>query len=972
MILATMRPHILSFLLFLWLFSNGASGTTVTIVNDCGFPVWPGISSTPVLNVTGFELAKGTRQSFDVPGNWTGSIWGRTGCTFNESGHGSCVTGDCGGEMECNGRNYTQPVTVAKITLTMDDEFYNVSIVNGFNIPMTVEPSRDGSCEITGCVNDLNQRCPSELKFEAGGGCMNCQGSCDQSNYWWLFKWACPKAILYESDFDTYSCRLADYTVRFCPPSNTFSTIRLGRQYAGDVIFSNNGIFKLFNVGVAGSDIASFAVVSTRNDARIWSANWKISSTSDGGTLSIDPNTGNMIVTEGRKIVLQITNVQAGPNPNVTATLEDNGNFRLINESNKRVLWESFDHPNNVLLPGMKLGYDLKTGKNWTLTSTLSEDVYNPGAFSLSWEPAGERLVIRRRNQPYWTSGQMKDQTFPYLRDLNSPGRETKYKLTSVYNNTAGYFSYNIDQDLGREDDGGPIPMWILQVNGQLKEGKNDASLTPEFCYGLISTTGCMKDSTNLRKCKKGNYTISHDYVSFDPSTTNSTTDSNSSLSISDCFIKCWNECNCVGFNSSNSNRTGCTMFFGSNSLSHSVASSYQAYVISSNDASPPKNGMHLIWILIGTAIAIVLLCLGLLWCRNKRKHRHEEEERRKRDEYFLELTASESFKDVHQLEGDGGKGNDLLVFSVASIMAATNDFSDENKLGQGGFGPVYKGKLSDGREVAIKRLSRTSGQGLVEFKNELILISKLQHTNLVRVLGCCIHGVEKMLIYEYMPNKSLDFYLFNETRKQELDWAARFNIIEGIAQGLLYLHKYSRMRVIHRDLKASNVLLDESMNPKISDFGMARIFSPNETQCMTKRVVGTFGYMSPEYLIGGTFSVKSDIFSFGVLMLEIAWELYRKGDALELMDPTLARTCVVQQLLRTVHVALLCVQKHATDRPTTSDMISMLLNDTVSLPIPNEPPFISQREDSDLNSIGSKTEDCSVNNMTITIMDAR
>nr|GEU68730.1 G-type lectin S-receptor-like serine/threonine-protein kinase At1g67520 [Tanacetum cinerariifolium] len=362
-------------------------------------------------------------------------------------------------------------------------------------------------------------------------------------------------------------------------------------------------------------------------------------------------------------------------------------------------------------------------------------------------------------------------------------------------------------------------------------------------------------------------------------------------------------------------------------------------------------------------------------------------EERRKRDEYFLELTASESFKDVHQLEGDGGNGNDLLVFSVASIMAATNDFSDENKLGQGGFGPVYKGKLNDEREVAIKRLSRTSGQGLVEFKNELILISKLQHTNLVRVLGCCIHGVEKMLIYD------LDFYLFNENRKQELDWATRFNIIEGIAQGLLYLHKYSRMRVIHRDLKASNVLLDESLNPKISDFGMARIFSPNETQAMTKRVVETFGYMSPEYLIGGTFSVKSDIFSFGVLMLEIvtgrknssfihidptssligyAWELYRKGDALELMDPTLARTCVVQQLLRTVHVALLCVQKHAADRPTTSDMISMLLNDTVSLPIPNEPPFISQKEDSDFNSIRSKTEDCSVNNMTIIVMDAR
>ncbi|GKF38708.1 G-type lectin S-receptor-like serine/threonine-protein kinase, partial [Tanacetum coccineum] len=252
------------------------------------------------------------------------------------------------------------------------------------------------------------------------------------------------------------------------------------------MIFSNNGIFKIDYFGYAGSDISSFAVLSTRNGPHIWAANWKqIPNPSDGATLSIDPNTGNLIVTEGSKIVLQITNVQAGPNPNVTATLEDNGNFRLINESNKRVLWESFDHPYNVLLPGMKLGYDLKTRKNWTLTSPLSEGVYDPGAFTLSWEPTEERLVIRRRNQPYWTSGKMKDQKFPYLREPNSPDMETKYKFTSVYNSTAGYFSYNNDQDLGREDDGGPVPMWILQVNGQIKDSKNDASLTPEFCYGL-------------------------------------------------------------------------------------------------------------------------------------------------------------------------------------------------------------------------------------------------------------------------------------------------------------------------------------------------------------------------------------------------------------------------------------------------------------------------------------------------------
>uniref|UniRef100_A0A251SS51 non-specific serine/threonine protein kinase n=1 Tax=Helianthus annuus TaxID=4232 RepID=A0A251SS51_HELAN len=241
-------------------------------------------------------------------------------------------------------------------------------------------------------------------------------------------------------------------------------------------------------------------------------------------------------------------------------------------------------------------------------------------------------------------------------------------------------------------------------------------------------------------------------------------------------------------------------------------------------------------------------------------------EDRQKEDNkrYFLELMTSESFNVSNDIKSDGRKQNDI-VYSFAAIVTATNDFSDENKLGNGGFGLVYKGKLCDGREISVKRLSITSGQGLVEFKNELILITKLQHTNLVRVLGCCIHGEEKMLIYVYMPNKSLDFFLF----------------------GLLYLHKYSRMRVIHRDLKAGNILLDESMNPKISDFGMARIFKQDETEAMTQRAVGTYGYMSPEYAINGTFSVKSDVFSFGVLILEIVSG--RRNTCLSFLDTTVS-----------------------------------------------------------------------------------
>uniref|UniRef100_A0A7N2QY38 Protein kinase domain-containing protein n=1 Tax=Quercus lobata TaxID=97700 RepID=A0A7N2QY38_QUELO len=218
------------------------------------------------------------------------------------------------------------------------------------------------------------------------------------------------------------------------------------------------------------------------------------------------------------------------------------------------------------------------------------------------------------------------------------------------------------------------------------------------------------------------------------------------------------------------------------------------------------------------------------------------------------------------------GQSEDMEVtfFTLATIATATDNFSSNNKLGEGGFGLVYKGTLVDGKEIAVKRLSRSSGQGLNEFKNEVILIAKLQHRNLVRLLGYCIEGDEKILIYEYMLNGSLDSFIFDQTRAKVLGWSMRFNIIYGIARGLLYLHEDSRLRIIYRDLKASNVLLDSKMIPKIADFGMARIVGGDQTEGNTRRVVGIYGYMAPEYAINGIFSVKSDVFSFGVLLLEI------------------------------------------------------------------------------------------------------
>lgn len=180
------------------------------------------------------------------------------------------------------------------------------------------------------------------------------------------------------------------------------------------------------------------------------------------------------------------------------------------------------------------------------------------------------------------------------------------------------------------------------------------------------------------------------------------------------------------------------------------------------------------------------------------------------------------------------------MSFSLRSILVATDNFSEANKLGEGEYGPVYKGYLPEVQEVAINKQSKTSLQGTGEFMNELKLITKLQHKKIVRLLGCCVEQEEKILIYEYMCSGSLDKLLFYPSKQANLDWTKCFQIIEGITQGLIYLHKYSRSKVIHRDLKASNILLDEAMNPKISDFGTARSFGINQIEANTRRVLGT------------------------------------------------------------------------------------------------------------------------------------
>ncbi|RDX71320.1 G-type lectin S-receptor-like serine/threonine-protein kinase, partial [Mucuna pruriens] len=326
---------------------------------------------------------------------------------------------------------------------------------------------------------------------------------------------------------------------------------------------------------------------------------------------------------------------------------------------------------------------------------------------------------------------------------------------------------------------------------------------------------------------------------------------------------------------------------------------------------------------------------------------------------------------------------HDLPLFDFRKLADATNNFHSQNKLGQGGFGPVYKGKLEDEQEIAVKRLATASGQGMQEFLNEVEVISKLQHRNLVRLLGCCIEAEEKMRnIGKGKPNcggsatfltdlnvishnVSLTFlkFIFADPLKQKLlDWEKRFNIIEGIARGLLYLHRDSRLRIIHRDLKPSNILLDEELNSKISDFGMAKIFGDSEVRGKTKKIVGTYGYISPEYAMQGIVCEQSDVFSFGVLLLEIvsgrrntsiyedeesltligfAWKSWNNNNITSLVDPQIYDPRFYKDMLRCVHIGLMCVQELVRDRPIMATVISMLHSEIVDIPPPKQPAFV-------------------------------
>ncbi|KAM4121423.1 hypothetical protein ACB094_01G004700 [Castanea mollissima] len=599
----------------------------------------------------------------------------------------------------------------------------------------------------------------------------------------------------------------------------------------GMTLVSRDGSFALgfFSPGNSGNRYLGIWYNNIPVRTVVWVANRLNPINDSSGMLMVNSSGSLVLHSQNRTVAWSANSTKKAWNPIVQ--LLDSGNLVLREEKEEnpeKYLWQSFDYPSDTWLPGMKLGWDLKIGLERRLSAWKSPDDPSPGELSWGVELHNyPEIVVKKGTKKFFRTGPWNGLGFSCVLGLND---NQVYNYDFVINSDEVYSIFHLIKKsvisravLNENTSSYERYIWVEAD----KKWTTYISSPKDICdtYNLCGPYGnciigklpicqCVErfkhksqDTWNPDEWSMGCVRITQlscedkDKIGFAkfvglkmPDTTYSWV--NGSMNLNECRVKCLNNCSCTAYANSDikNGGSGCAMWFGD--------------LIDIRQAA--ANGQYA-----------------------------------SMQDIYIRMPASEQEKLENNVMIDqniDGQSEDMEVTfcTLATIATATDNFSSNNKLGEGGFGLVYKGTVVDGNEIVVKRLSWSSGQGLKEFKNEVILIAKLQHRNLVRLLGYCIEGDEKILIYEYIPNGSLDSFIFDQTRAKVLGWSMRFNIIRGIAQGLLYLHEDSRLRIIHRDLKASNVLLDSKMIPKFSDFGMARSVGGDQTEGNTRRVVGT------------------------------------------------------------------------------------------------------------------------------------
>lgn len=778
------------------------------------------------------------------------------------------------------------------------------------------------------------------------------------------------------------------------------------RDKEGEVLVSDgyNFVMGFFGFENSSSRYVGIWYYNIPGPEVIWVANRNKPINGNGGSFTVSTN-GNLVILDGNKNQLWSTNVSIIHNNknNSEAVLGDDGNLVLSNE--KEVLWESFENPSDTYVPGMKVPVN---GKSFFFTSWKSSTDPSVGNHTMGVDPAGlpTQIVVWEGERRTWRSGYWDGRIFTgvdmtgsflhgFILNYDSNGdRSFVYNDNELKENDNSSVRFQIGWDgierefLWKENE----KRWI-----EIQKGPHNQCEVYNYCgsfaaceLSVLGSAICnclkgfeLKDKRNLSSgCRrmtalKGdqrNGSFGED--GFLERRSIKLPDFASVVDTKDCKVNCLQNGSCTAY--AEVIGIGCMVWYGDLvdilHFQHGEGNALHIRLAHSDLGDGGKNE-KIMMVIILTVLA-GLICIGIIVLLVWRYKRRLKASCCKNSDVLPVFDARKSREMSAEIPGSvelGLEGNqlskvELPFFNFSCMSAATNNFSEENKLGQGGFGPVYKGKLPSGEEIAVKRLSRRSGQGLDEFKNEMRLFAQLQHRNLVKLMGCSIEGDEKLLVYEFMLNKSLDRFLFDPIKQTQLDWARRYEIIEGIARGLLYLHRDSRLRIIHRDLKASNILLDENMNPKISDFGLARIFGGNQNEENATKVVGTYGYMSPEYAMEGLVSVKSDVYSFGVLLLEIvsgrkntsfrhsddsnligyAWNLWNERRAMELLDPCIRDSSPMNKALRCIQIGMLCVQDSASQRPDMSKVVLLLESEATTLPIPMQPLISSMRRSED------------------------